>query len=504
MSRLRSLFLALVLVSCLLCAGCAGRKTSGSAVSCEYEQKLFSSGRVHTVDVTLAEADWADLLSHPLEKTKYAADVAVDGEVFRNVAFSTKGNSSLAAVASVRKSCRYSYKINFGKFDREQAYHGLNKLHLNNLYGDATHMKDYVSYELFRRAGVSAPLISYAWLSVNGEPVGLYIAVEDMSESFLDRTLDGSGTLYKPECDVTNVTGRAGGQAAGGPLSVASSFRGADLRYIDDDPGSYPDIFGHTQTETDDAGRQRVVDALRGFGERKDPETFLDTREIVRYFAAHNFVLNGDSYTGMIPTNYCLYERNGKLAMLPWDYNLAFGAFPVGMPGPPEGVSEGTTGSPPSPVSVDPSAPFPAEGISVMLNTGVDSPLTNLQDWDRPMWGWILSGDYFLDRYHDALRSLVSGFFDSGDFDALVDSLYSLLLPYAEKDPTAFYTAEEFTRSVEVFRQFCRIRAESVRAQLDGKLSRFTAGQDAAARIDASGIDMEALGTPLHDFPVSP
>ena len=139
-----------------------------------------------------------------------------------------------------------------------------------------------------------------------------------------------------------------------------------------------------------------------------------------------------------------------------------------------------------------------------MLNTGVDSPLTNLQDWDRPMWGWILSGDYFLDRYHDALRSLVSGFFDSGDFDALVDSLYSLLLPYAEKDPTAFYTAEEFTRSVEVFRQFCRIRAESVRAQLDGKLSRFTAGQDAAARIDASGIDMEALGTPLHDFPVSP
>jgi hypothetical protein len=46
--------------------------------------------------------------------------------------------------------------------------------------------------------------------------------------------------------------------------------------------------------------------------------------EVLRYFVVHNFTLNSDSYTGSIIHNYYLYEEDGKLAMIPWDYNLAF------------------------------------------------------------------------------------------------------------------------------------------------------------------------------------
>ena len=47
----------------------------------------------------------------------------------------------------------------------------------------------------------------------------------------------------------------------------------------------------------------------------------------IAYLAVHSFLCNDDSYTGMMVHNYYLYEEKGKLSILPWDYNLAFGGF---------------------------------------------------------------------------------------------------------------------------------------------------------------------------------
>lgn len=549
----------------LLCTGCApDQKTDTSTVPCEYETRLFSTDRVHTIDVRLSDSDWEDLKSRPMDKDKYAADVTIDGETFQSVSFATKGNSSLAAVAANPDSIRYSFKINFGKIVKDQTFYGLNKLHLNNLFGDATHMKDYISYGLFRRLGVSAPLISYVWLTVNETPVGLYIAVEDMSESFRSRALNNEGELYKPETDVADnaalqleiLQGNSGEAPDGSPPPgtpppgtvppgtppgsppdsdpentpapaeptppgtppegspdfFRSSYQGADLIYIDDEPASYPDIFEHDQTNATEEDCRRVIAALKGFAERRNPDEYLDTGEIIRYFAAHNFVLNGDSYTGVVPTNYYLYEKNGKLAMLPWDYNLAFGGFPMGSPlGGPGGMPGAAPGE------IDESASdnavtglpengprdIPPEALAMLVNTGIFSPLTGIQEYSRPMWAWILSGENYMNQYCDVLRTLVSGYFESGEFGKETERLYSMLLPYVEKDPTSFYTAEEFTKGYETFRNFCLLRAQSIRLQLDGKLAAQTFSQNAADRVDASGLDMQSMGTPLHDTPMA-
>ena len=56
----------------------------------------------------------------------------------------------------------------------------------------------------------------------------------------------------------------------------------------------------------------------------------VNVEEVLRYFVVHNFVVNGDSYTGSIIHNYYLYEEDGQLSMIPWDYNLAFGTFQGG------------------------------------------------------------------------------------------------------------------------------------------------------------------------------
>ena len=108
-------------------------------------------------------------------------------------------------------SDRYSFKVEFDQYDSTKSYHGLDKLCLNNIIQDNTYMKDYLSYEIFRQAGVDSPLVSYVWLTVNGEEHGLYIAIEDISESYLDRTQDGEGELYKPETEQLSNMDKVGG-----------------------------------------------------------------------------------------------------------------------------------------------------------------------------------------------------------------------------------------------------------------------------------------------------
>ena len=54
----------------------------------------------------------------------------------------------------------------------------MDKLSLNNVIQDNTYMKDYLAYQMMNEFGVSAPLCSFAYITVNGEDWGLYLAVE--------------------------------------------------------------------------------------------------------------------------------------------------------------------------------------------------------------------------------------------------------------------------------------------------------------------------------------
>ena len=515
----RLLCLALCAALCLSAAACSDKTDDASEEG--YANTLFDTGRVHTVNVVISEADWADLRANPLEKTKYKVDVEIDGETVEQVSFATKGNTSLSSVAGDPDSDRYSFKINFGKYVKGQTYRGLNKLSLNNLYADATFMKDYLSYEIFRRAGVNAPLVSYVWLTVNGQDHGLYIAIEDMSESYLERTVQGEGVLYKPETEqLANMaephdgqpgqggpgqrptppeggtpgesgqmptpleggtpgeSGQGGPGAQGGPggqpggqggPGFGGSAKGADLVYSDDETDSYTDIFDNNETKAEEADQKRVIAALKQLSEGGDYAACLDTEEVIRYFAAHNFVLNYDSYTGNMLHNYFLYENDGRLSMLPWDYNLAFGAFAGGMGG--------------------------GKDATALVNTGIDTPLSGASEQARPMWSWIVSDEQWLGQYHAVYDELLSSYFESGEFEKQIDKLYGLLKPYVEKDPSAFYTAEEYDAACQTLKQFCLLRSQSIRAQLSGSLSPRTDEQDQTARVDAGELQIDTMGS---------
>ena len=48
----------------------------------------------------------------------------------------------------------------------------------------------------------------------------------------------------------------------------------------------------------------------------------------------------------------------------------------------------------------------------------------------------------------------------------VIDSAYTLIAPYVERDPTKFCTAGQFETGVEALKTFCTLRAESLSGQL--------------------------------------
>ena len=217
------------------------------------------------------------------------------------------------------------------------------------------------------------------------------------------------------------------------------------LQYIDDDPDSYANIFDNAKTDVSEADEQRLIASLKQLSAYEDLEDVLDTDEVLRYFVVHNFVVNGDSYTGSMIHNYYLYEKDGQLAMIPWDYNLAFGTF-----------QSNDAGS--------------------AVNDDIDAVLS-----DRPMQAWIFSDETYTAEYH----ALFAEFLETVDIEAIIDEAYTLIAPYVEQDPTKFCTAEEFETGVAALRTFCQLRSEAVAAQL--------AGDETA--VDASGLTLSDMGT---------
>ena len=71
-----------------------------------------------------------------------------------------------------------------------------------------------------------------------------------------------------------------------------------------------------------------------------------------------------------------------------------------------------------------------------------------------------------------------------------------LIAPYVKEEPTAFCSYEDFLLGVDTLKNFCLLRAESVRGQLDGKIPSTIAAQkeDKSSFIDASSVWLPDMG----------
>ena len=598
--RVCCIVLALTLLLSTLFVGAAagGLITEDTVIG--YETRLFDQSRVHTIDIVMD--DWEAFLDTATSEEYAACHLVIDGESFKNVAIRGKGNTSLSSVQAFGND-RYSFKVEFDHYQSGATYHGLDKLSLNNLIQDNTYMKDYFAYTLMNRMGVAAPLCSFVQINVNGEPWGLYLAVEGVEDAFLQRNYGKDhGELYKPDSmsfgggrgngrdfdmealmerfsasedsaqegftipDMSSFTvpeefqmpegfdpsemmgsfggsmgqsaaspeatvtatptaaptdnGSSGGSSgmpagidpmqgtgssgssgqsnaattpavpdASAPAAVPGSAipengpvtginpgreaRGGDragfgggfsmgsndvkLQYSDDDPASYTNIFNNAKTDVTASDQARLIVSLKTLGE--GDTSVVDTDAVIRYMAVHNFLCNDDSYTGTIVHNYYLYEEDGVLAMIPWDYNLAYGGHSMGFGG--------------------------ESDASSIINRSIDTLVSNGGGGDRPMADWITNSSEAMAQYHTIYAEFIASVFESGWFEAEIDRVMKMINDCVISDPIAFCTYEEYLKGANTLKAFCLKRAQSVRNQLNGD----------DIRVNASDLILSDMGT---------
>ena len=455
-------------VAAIIIACAFGDRVTGGPKKQGYEDLIFDNTKVHSIDIKMD--DWEDFLKNAQQKKYYNCDVTIDGESFYNVALRTKGGSSLEDV----KGSKYSLKIEFDHNDSSVTYHGLDKLSLNNMIFDKTYMKDFITYQMMQRIGAVTPLTSYSYVTVNGSDLGLYLNIEGIEDSFLKRNYGADhGALYKPEGGGVEGEEEEGDyeqeelpqidgidwetidwktfdwdSLSDEQMMQLEEFFAMDeaedeagdaecLKYIDDKISSYPAIFDMAKTKVNKADKKRLIHSIKVLNSGKNISSAVDTENVMKYFVVHNFVSNDDGYTSSLVHNYYLYEKNGQMSMIPWDYNLAFGTM----------------------VTHD---------EDYVINQSIDTLLTGEDVSTRPMFAWIVNDELYKEQYHRYYGQFIREQIDSGEINRFIDDTAKLIAPYIEKDPSKFYAADTFPKGVTAMKKYFELRSQKIKYELAG------------------------------------
>ena len=216
---------------------------------------------------------------------------------------------------------------------------------------------------------------------------------------------------------------------------------------------NYADIWDNAIFPVGTTDKQRVVDAIKVINDGGNLEEVLNTDMLLRYFAVSSFVLNDDCYTSYAGHNYGLYEKDGKLMLIPWDYDHSLGCM---------GASSGNS------------------TWTELINLPIDEPVIGVEMQNRPLLNCLLSDENYKAQYYAYMDQFLKNYVESGRLEETAERLAQMLLPYIEQEPNGNVNIEQFYAAVESDMDFCYYRSESMRGQLNGDISTTTAGQEAA------------------------
>lgn len=457
----------------------AGTVTEQSA----QDTNVFVEDKVVDVKITIPDSDFQDMLDHASDEEYHSASVDYNGKTITNVGIRTKGNLSLRSVVQMDDSDRYSFKLSFDEYISGQNLYGLDKINLNNNYSDASYMREFLTYEMSEMLGLPTPKHSFVRIYVNDEYKGLYLAVEQVDDQFIESHYeDTTGTLYKG-------------------LMTGS---GSDLQWIDDDADSYTGLDVKSESQDKDA-LINMLDKLNH--DSTTPYTdYLDVDSILEYLTLNVVTNNTDSYIGGNKQNYYLYEHGGVFSMIPWDYNMAFGGM-GGMGGGMGGggfggrggenanansdtnttkaTTETTTNQPQSntantkdqkTVTTDQTTnntnnatengADTASSTSLMIDEPTSGALA-----ERPLVAKLLAVDEYKEKYHTMIQNVLTNFLANDIFTAKVNALNEMIAADVQSDPTAFYTYKEYQAGVKSLIAWNQTNVTNIQGQLDGTIA---------------------------------
>ncbi len=316
----------------------------------------------------------------PRDPVYVPCTIQFEGREWRNVGIRFKGNSSLTH-SWEQGTYKISFRIDTDEFEnahpeiKNQRFFGFKELSLASNFLDPSLLREKMTADLFREAGVPAPHTAFYRLYLDhGDGIqyfGLYTMVEVPDTPMLASQFKSKGgNLYKPE----------------GPSAAWTHF----------DKSAYEKKSNKSKADWRDI--QEAVEALNAAQSdrtkwRADLENTFDVYGFLKWLAVNTVMTNWDTY-GNGAHNYYLYgipADGGRLHWIPWDNNMSFGV---------EGLK--------------PPLPFDMSTVS--------------EEW--PLIRKLVDDEVYCQAYLDEVRAFIDGAFKLEPLQARFSAEHALIKSY--------------------------------------------------------------------------
>jgi spore coat protein CotH len=368
---------------------------------------VFPQNSVNRLEITLGADKWAAIRANmtalfgfdfgaggagpfPSQETSYVdCSLKFNGKVWKNVGFRLKGNSTLSS-AWRNGIYKLPFRLNFDEFEElypgilNQHFYGFEELSFSPGIKDASLMREKITADLFRNAGIPAAQTAfyavYVDIGTGLKYWGLYCGIELPDDNMIKSQFgEESGNLYKPESKFGSF--------------VMSEFEKKNNEIAAD----YSDVQAFVQALT--SPNRTTNPALW----RQNLESVFNMDHFLKWLAVNNTLVNWDTY-GLMAHNYYLYNHSiNKLTWIPWDNNEALTRSP--------GIT-GTVGAP---------SPGGSNALSLTMNEVSGS-------W--PLIRYVADDAVYFQRYKDLLKDYKNNNFNVAAIQGMIDNYYNLISPY--------------------------------------------------------------------------
>lgn len=162
--------------------------------SSEKSAAYFKTEKISHIEISIAPAPGGVKALAPLmkEPRKYVKATVTEGDtVYQDVAVHLRGG--LGSFRALHDKAGFTFNMN--KFATNSSFHGMDKWHLANSAQDGSYLSELVCNEMLRAAGLPAPRVTHATVSINGQMRGFYVVKEGYDKHFLKqnfKTADGN------------------------------------------------------------------------------------------------------------------------------------------------------------------------------------------------------------------------------------------------------------------------------------------------------------------------
>lgn len=270
-------------------------------------QDPFEQDALLELRLFMNSGDLAQLRERYTENTYYPADIEFRGERVRNVGVRSRGNGS-------RSATKLGLRVDMNRFTTGQTFLGVKALVLDNLWQDASLVRERLAMATYARAGLPAPREVFVRLYINNEYEGAYALAEEVNTQFLTAATGRTDDVLFEYKWVAPWRGEDLGAA---PETYVPLFeaRTHEKEPVDTLYGPMRDLFSTAASLPADQWRPYV-------------EARLDLAQMLTYLAVETIVADEDGLLGGEGmNNFYLHRPIDGLQhrFVPWDKDKAFG-----------------------------------------------------------------------------------------------------------------------------------------------------------------------------------